>query len=44
MSDTFEAAWVQDPLFGSLFYIEKTDDHQELRPYNYDEAGVILKG
>ncbi|KAB8203491.1 hypothetical protein BDV34DRAFT_227268 [Aspergillus parasiticus] len=41
---TPKAAGVQDPLTGSLFYIEKTEDHQELRRYDYDEAGVILKG
>lgn len=45
--DTFgtpQASGVQDPLTGSLFYIDSTDDNQELRPYNYDETGVVLKG
>ena len=35
---------MQDPLTGSLFYIESTDEDQQLRPYSYDETGVVLKG
>lgn len=45
--DTFgtpKASGTQNPLTGSLFYIESTHDDQELRPYNYDETGVVLKG
>ncbi|KAJ5623062.1 ethanolamine utilization protein [Penicillium lividum] len=45
--DTFgtpKASGTQNPLTGSLFYVESTDDDQELRLYNYDETGVVLKG
>ncbi|KAL2859508.1 hypothetical protein BJX68DRAFT_226353 [Aspergillus pseudodeflectus] len=46
--DTFgtpdTAGGIRDPLTGSLFYIEHTSDEQELRPYDYDETGVVLKG